>query len=100
MAHGSTWSKDQIIYLIVMKLGTTYRWREIADLFRQKFPGTTVTGKDCESKFNKDLKIAEERFWVQRFKNEGIVPDCEEGGRVIGHLVLWLGELPLGDRVL
>lgn len=100
MAHGSTWTKEQACYLIIMKMGTQYLWREIAARFRCKFRGTTVNGKDCESKFNKDLKFANERIWVENFKRDGSIPECEEGGRVIGLLVLWLGEIPLEDREL
>jgi hypothetical protein len=100
MAHGSTWTREQHRYLIVMKLGTNYFWREIADRFRAKFPKTTVTGKDCESKFNKELKFVDERFWVENFKRDGSIPEGDDAGGVIGLLVLWLGELPLEDREL
>lgn len=100
MAHGSNWTKEQVCYIIIMKIGTEFLWREIAARFRDKFPGTRVNNKDCESKFNKELKSANERLWVENFKRDGSIPACEEGGRVIGLLVLWLGEIPLEDREL
>lgn len=100
MAHGSFWTEEQKVYLIVLRHGTTYRWSEIAERFRNKFPISTSNGKDCESKFNKDLKHTEESFWVERFKNDAHLPESEEGREVIRWLVFWLGEIPLEFRVL
>ncbi|KAH8697057.1 hypothetical protein BGW36DRAFT_295160 [Talaromyces proteolyticus] len=100
MAHGSSWTKDQVLFLIVLKLCSKHRWKQTAEILRQKFPGTTATAKDCESKFNKDLKKVVERDWIEKFKADAVIPQEEAGRRVIAQLVVWLGEMNAEDRVV
>jgi hypothetical protein len=46
---------DEMIYLVVMKLASKHGWKRVAEDFRTRFD-SEATAKDCESKFNKDLK--------------------------------------------
>jgi hypothetical protein len=37
MAHGGSWTFDQMIYLVVKKLASRYGWKRVAEDFRTRF---------------------------------------------------------------
>lgn len=98
MAHGGRWNVEQICYLVIIKICTNYTWREIAEVFRKKFPSTTVTWKDCESKFNKDLKNSIRRTWVTEYKKSGTLPQSQQGKNLVWYIPIYLKDVPIERR--
>ncbi|EED23903.1 hypothetical protein TSTA_072930 [Talaromyces stipitatus ATCC 10500] len=93
MAHGGAWTDEHQLYLVVMKLATRYSWRAIAALFQVRF-NSAATSKDCESKFNKDLKKTKMFKVLNNFFANGEVPEegKDEERRFLAIGLLLLGE--------
>lgn len=87
-----------MVYLVVMKIATRYKWKTISENSRRLF-GSRATAKDCESKFNKDLKRSKITKVVKQWLEYGDIPedDVEGVGFLLDAIVL-LGEVPFGDR--
>lgn len=99
MAHGGVWLKKQIMFIIVMKCCTDYSWKEVAELFRGRF-GTPTTAKDCESKFNKDLKNSVEKELVDQWMGTSTFPPNDFGLHFIVDVILLIDEVPFGRRLI
>jgi hypothetical protein len=99
MAHGGNWTLDQMIYLVVMKMASKYGWKRVAEDFRTRF-NSEATAKDCESKFNKDLKKSKIFRLVLQWLETAEFPEEDdlEGVCIVLDAVLLLSEIPLEDR--
>ncbi|RAO64226.1 uncharacterized protein BHQ10_000238 [Talaromyces amestolkiae] len=99
MAHGRTWTLDQMIYLVVMKLASSYGWKRVAEAFRARFD-SPATHKDVESKFNKDLKKSKIHQIVVDWMEAQIIPeDDPDGVCILLDALMMIGEIPLEDRL-
>jgi hypothetical protein len=98
MAHGGAWTREQSLYLIVMKLCTTLSWKEVAERFRADY-GTPTTHKDCESKFNKDLKACSDKEFVARYI-QGAWPTSEDEAYIATGVGILLNPVPFDRRLV
>jgi len=61
----------------------------VAEVFREQF-GTQTNSKDCESKYNKDLKKSLEKELIQRWMENAEFPSTDDETRVILDTILIL----------
>lgn len=98
MAHGGLWSEQQRRCLIVLKLSTTRSWKQIAELFRALYE-TATTHKDCESKYNKDLKNTDDKAdWVHYMETKQVLNAAQQEMVTIGRVLFPF--VPAENRII
>ncbi|KAK2800789.1 hypothetical protein FQN51_005929 [Onygenales sp. PD_10] len=51
--HGK-WTAPEDVFIVTLRLGTGFSWRELETEFNRRFP--PATAKDLESRYNKTLR--------------------------------------------